>query len=143
MKKRKSKHKTALKGNDGLGFTIKIQLIFLLIYTVVFILIGFFTLMLNIEKQELFYVSIISFAVCSFTCGYIIAYIKKNNYLIRGLFFTLPMNLLITFISALTNSFKIDLTILFSFIILIISGMLGGIAVSFRKQKPKVKLKRG
>lgn len=66
--------------------------------------------------------------------------IHKNGISV-GFLFCLPFNAIVTLASIVANSFKVDLTAVISFFILIVSSMLGGIfSVNIRiKARPKRK----
>ena len=83
--------------------------------------------------------AVFSFSVCSFIGAFYAGRKIHKNGISIGFLFCLPLNTVVILASVAANSFKIDLTALISFIILIISSMLGGIvSVNMR-----VKVKKG
>lgn len=144
MAPKKSKQKNS-NGISQLSFPmqvfIKTQLISALLYGVSFIIASAFGLAMNISKSYAFYVCVFAFASSSFICAMFAGYKIHKNGISIGFLFCLPFNLIVTLASIAANSFKIDLTAVISFFILVVSSMLGGIfSVNIRiKAKPRRK----
>lgn len=81
----------------------------------------------NIPEKSFFYITNIIMAVSNFSGGFYTGFKLKRNGLITALLFCLPATVLLVILSASMNLFKIDLTLLFSVIIMLCAGMLGGI----------------
>lgn len=115
------------------------QLIAAVSYFSIFIISSAVCLSLDLKRQNMFYISILCFAASSFICSYYAGYKIHKNGLTVGLLYTLPANIMIIFLSVAVNQFKIDLTVLISLFMLLISSMLGGILSVNTKLKPKRK----
>jgi len=139
IKKQKSKGLSNL--SDSARVFIKTQLLSLILYGLSFLIASAVGLSMNISQSYAFYVCIFAFASSSFVCAMFAGYKIHKNGMSVGLLFCLPFNAIVTFASIAANSFKIDLTAVISFFILIVSSMLGGIfSVNIRiKVRPKHK----
>ncbi len=117
----------------------KTQLLSSVLYAASFLASGALGLSMNISRSSAFYPAVFSFSVCSFIGAFYAGRKMHKNGISIGFLFCLPLNVVVIIASVAANSFKIDLTALISFIILIISSMLGGIvSVNMR-----VKVKKG
>ena len=118
---------------------LKSQLVAAVCYLTVLIVSSIVCLSLDFKRQNMFYVSILCFAAASFICAYYAGYKIHKNGLTVGLLYSLPANIITVFLSVAVNQFKIDLTVLISLFILLISSMLGGILSVNTKLKQKRK----
>lgn len=137
--KKVSWQKQAKNLNPTTKVFIKTQFISAVLYSISFLIASAVGLLINISKSYAFYVCIFAFALSSFLCATYAGYKIHKNGISVGLLFCLPFNIIVLFTSIATNSFKIDLTAVISFLILIVSSMLGGIfSVNLRiKVKPR------
>ena len=144
MASKKSKQKKT-KGISGLSVPmqvfIKTQFLSALLYGLSFIIASAVGLSMNISQSYAFYVCIFAFASSSFVCAMFAGYKIHKNGISIGFLYCLPFNVIVTFASIAANSFKIDLTAVISFFILIVTSMLGGIfSVNIRiKVRPRRK----
>lgn len=120
---------------------IKTQILAAIIYTVTFIAAGIVSLSADLPEKYMFYVTVLSFSADSFACAAFAGNKLHKNGMITGLLFCLPFNTLVIFISAIVNSFKVDLTAAVAYFILIVISMLGGIISVNSRSKPKVRVK--
>lgn len=117
----------------------KTQLLTSALYVAAFLACGALGLSMNISRSSAFYPAVFSFSVCSFIGAFYAGRRIHKNGMSTGFLFCLPLNAIVILASVAANSFRIDLTALISFVILIISSMLGGIvSVNMR-----VKAKKG
>ena len=137
IKKGKSKPRSEKRLDNSAKIFIKSQILALTIYSLFFILASTVMFIANVNKSNSFYAAIAAFAASSFICGYYSGYKIHKNGIFVGLLFGLPANLLVSIISIIVNSFKIDLTAVISFAILLICSMLGGVLSVNTKLKPK------
>ena len=115
---------------------IKSLLIAGLIYLSMFVFFSFIGLFADISIKNIYYLSLIQFSVSSFITGFISALKKRKNGLVCGIIGALPLNVSVLILSLVINSFSIDLRMLVSFLILIISSAAGGvISVNTRLKK--------
>ena len=138
-KMKPQKRKTERKMSPPLKLVLKAQLVAAVCYLTVLIVSSIVCLSLDFKRQNMFYVSILCFAAASFICAYYAGYKIHKNGLTVGLLYSLPANIITVFLSVAVNQFKIDLTVLISLFILLISSMLGGILSVNTKLKPKRK----
>lgn len=138
-KMKPQKRKKERKMSPPLKTFLKSQLVAAVCYLTVLIVSSIVCLSLDFKRQNMFYVSILCFASASFICAYYAGYKIHKNGLTVGLLYSLPANIITVFLSVAVNQFKIDLTVLISLFILLISSMLGGILSVNTKLKPKRK----
>lgn len=138
-KMKPQKRKKERKMSPPLKIFLKSQLVAAVCYLTVLIVSSIVCLSLDFKRQNMFYVSILCFAAASFICAYYAGYKIHKNGLTVGLLYSLPANIITVFLSVAVNQFKIDLTVLISLFILLISSMLGGILSVNTKLKPKRK----
>ena len=138
-KMKPQKRKKEKKMSPPLKTFLKSQLVAAVCYLTVLIVSSIVCLSLDFKRQNMFYVSILCFAAASFICAYYAGYKIHKNGLTVGLLYSLPANIITVFLSVAVNQFKIDLTVLISLFILLISSMLGGILSVNTKLKPKRK----
>lgn len=139
MDKRTPSKRNEKKLNPTLKVFLKTQMIAAISYLSVFLVSSIVCLSLDLKKNTMFYVSVLSFAAASFLCAYYAGYKIHKNGLVVGLLYALPTNILVIIISVIVNGFKIDLTGIISFFILIISSMLAGVLSVNTKLKSKRK----
>ena len=138
-KMKPQKRKKEKKMSPPLKTFLKSQLVAAVCYLTVLIVSSIVCLSLDFKRQNMFYVSILCFAAASFICAYYAGYKIHKNGLTVGLLYSLPANIITVFLSVAVNQFKINLTVLISLFILLISSMLGGILSVNTKLKPKRK----
>ena len=138
-KMKPQKRKKERKMSPPLKTFLKSQLVAAVCYLTVLIVSSIVCLSLDFKRQNMFYVSILCFAAASFICAYYAGYKIHKNGLTVGLLYSLPANIITVFLSVAVNQFKINLTVLISLFILLISSMLGGILSVNTKLKPKRK----
>ncbi len=118
---------------------IKAQILALILYMISFLVASGVSLAFNVSVSYAFYVCIFAFAISSFLCALYSGYKIHKKGIVIGFLFCLPFNLLVTLISAILNSFSIDLTAVISLFIMIVSSMLGGMVSVNIRIKPKRK----
>lgn len=91
----------------------------------------------NLPLNSYFYIITAALAVSDFISGFYCGIKIRKNGMLNALLFCLPVNLVYFLASVIINTFKIDLTMLFSSIIIIVSSMLGGIFSVNYKSKIK------
>ncbi|MGN1195035.1 MAG: TIGR04086 family membrane protein [Acutalibacteraceae bacterium] len=139
MGKKTPSKRNEKKLNPTLKIFLKTQIIAAISYISVFLISSIVCLSLDMKKNNMFYVSALSFAAASFICAYYAGYKIHKNGLAVGLLYSLPANILVIIISVIVNGFKIDLTVLISLFILLISSMLAGVLSVNTKLKTKRK----
>ena len=116
---------------------VSTQILCLFLYLLLFLIASAISLSANFSCRSAFYAAILSFALASFLCGGYAGYKIRKNGISIGLLFCLPANLIVIFVSAVTNNFAVDLTMIISFFILAVASMLGGIVSVNTEKKPK------
>ncbi|MCM1363617.1 MAG: TIGR04086 family membrane protein [Faecalibacterium sp.] len=137
IKKGKGKPRTEKNISDKTKVFIKTQILALIVYLLFFLIASIILFSTEIDKSKSFYAAISAFAAAAFICGYFSGYKIHKKGLYVGLLFCLPMNVIITMVSLIVNSFKVDLTTTISFVILIVCSMLGGVLSVNTKLKAK------
>lgn len=116
---------------------VKTQILCLILYLLLFLIASAICLTADFSCRGAYYAAILSFSLASFLCGGYAGYKIRKNGILIGLLFCLPANLIVSVLSAVTNNFSVDLTIVISFFILAVSSMLGGIVSVNTEKKPK------
>ena len=135
----KAKRKSEKSINPSFKIFLKTQVMAAISYVLLFAACSIICLSLDINRRNMFYISVLSFAAASFLCAYYAGYKIHKNGLIIGLVYLLPANIIVILISAISNGFKIDLTAVISLFILVIVSMLAGILSVNTKLKNKRK----
>lgn len=91
----------------------------------------------EIGSKYYFYIITAIISLIDFISGHYIGSKIKKNGMLNALLYCLPINLIIFAVSMILNLFNIDLTLLFSAIIIISANMLGGIVSVNNKSKVK------
>lgn len=135
--KRPAKKKSEKKLSKNVSVFIKTQILLFILYSAVLFIASLVVYTSTLGSNTYFYITALSLALMSFVGGYYSGYKIHKNGLLISLVYCLPMNVIVLFISSAVNKFKIDLTILISFAILIICSMLGGVLSVNTKIKTK------
>lgn len=125
-----------IKLNPFLGVFFKTQIIQISVFILMFLIFAFIIYSVDDFSSELYFY-IISFvtAFTNFISGFYTGIKIKKNGLLNALIICLPTNLAVYTLSLFLNSFKIDLTMLFSAVIAVSASMLGGVLSVNRKTK--------
>lgn len=136
MQKIKPKSNKTRSENDTLIIFLKIQLIGALIYVSVFLLSSVLSLVTDVSQKYDTIITLIAFALSSFISGFYAGKKKRQNGLLAGVIYTLPLNALVLIISAIISDFKVDYLIAVSAVVLVLSAGLGGIlSVNMRHRR--------
>lgn len=125
--KKSSYNQNSKQLSPNLKVFIKTQILFLSLNAITFLTAVCICLQLDLARENLFYICIISLCVGSFISSFYAGYKIHKNGLVIGFIFSLPINALVILISLITNSFIVDYTALISFFILMVTAMLAGI----------------
>ena len=128
------------KINPKIKIFIRTQVLLISLSTVSLLAVSLAVYSINdISFNLYFYLINASLAVSDFVSGFYSGIkLKKNGMLNAGLY-CLPVNLFFVLISVFLNNFNIDLTLIFSIIILLSSSMLGGIlSVNIKSNSKRV-----
>ena len=136
MQKIKPKSNKTRSENDSLNIFLKIQLIGAIIYISVFILTSVLSLVTDVSQNYDTIITLIAFAFSSFISGFYAGRKKRQNGLLTGVIYTLPLNAIVLIISAIISDFKVDYLIAVSAVTLVLSAGLGGIlSVNMRHRR--------
>lgn len=103
------------------------------------IIVSVLSVIFDLQKGANYPIIAVLFAACSFIGGFISGKNKRKNGIVTGILYNLPTIGLILFISLIMNKFSVDLNILISTVLSLLSSAVGGIVgVNSRK-----KIKRG
>lgn len=114
--------------NVTLNVFIKSQIIIIILYIVLLTVAS--VILYNYEElsdKSYFYITSILSAFANFSGGFYAGMKLKQNGLVTALLFSIPTTMIVLLISISINNFHIDLTLLFTAIIMLCGGMLGGI----------------
>ncbi len=125
--------KTRKTENDVINTFIRIQLIGSTVYTVIFILFCIIGLSADIKRSYDLILALIAFSLGSFLTALTAGLKIRENGLLVGLVYTLPLNTFVILISLFLSNFDIDFRVLITTLILLLSGAIGGVTgVNFR-----------
>ena len=136
---RKSKPGNKMKSfsdNATIDIFIKTQIFAMIIYFVSFLLFSVIGLMADLSvKYDLLY-SLLSFGLASFAVGFFIGRKLRQNGMLAGVIYSLPLNTLVVLLSLIFSDFTVDLNIAITAIVLLVTAGVGGIvAVNSRLKR--------
>ena len=113
--------------NQQLNLFIKVQIFAVITYLTLFLIGSFLALRADISRKYDLIFTLIIFAISSLAVGFFAGIKLRQNGLISGILYSLPMNLLTIVISLLLNDFTFSVNIIITAVILILSSGIGGI----------------
>lgn len=122
-----SKTKNSSASKNGRRSYLKLQLINLGVYAVLFMLLCLIAVSTDIKKEHTLYAALIYIGIASFVSGFIFGLKERKNGILCGIFGSLPLNIVLIFASLISNGFSIDLNILYSLLTGLMCGVIGGI----------------
>ena len=136
MKKIKPKSRKTRADNSTVSTFINVQIFSLITYIVVFLIFSFVALAADLSRKYDYLFSVIIFVICSFLTGFYAGNKQRQNGLLTGIVYSLPMNTLTLLISLIFSDFKADYSIIITALLLVISSAVGGIlAVNKRHRR--------
>ena len=136
IKSKPGKKKISFSDNMIIDVFIKTQIFGVLIYITNFITFSLLALAFDMPSKFDFICTIICFVLSSLIAGFFVGYKLKQNGLLSGIIFTLPINTLSIIVSLIFSDFSADLNLLITAIVLLISAGAGGIiAVNSRLKR--------
>lgn len=128
MAKTKPNKKVRTKNeNTFSGTFIKVQIFAVICYTSVFIAGSFLALSIDLPDKYDYVYSLVLLTLCSFLTGFYAGLKLRENGLLVGILYALPMNVLTILISAVLCDFDIGLNTIISAVVLIVASGIGGI----------------
>ena len=136
MKKIKPKSRKTRADNSTVSTFINVQIFSLITYIVVFLIFSFVALAADLSRKYDYMFSVIIFVICSFLTGFYAGNKQRQNGLLTGVVYSLPMNTLTLLISLIFSDFKADSSIIITVLFLVVSSAVGGIlAVNKRHRR--------
>ena len=136
MKKIKPKSRKTRADNSTVSTFINVQIFSLITYIVVFLIFSFVALAADLSRKYDYLFSVIIFVICSFLTGFYAGNKQRQNGLLTGVVYSLPMNTLTLLISLIFSDFKADSSIIITVLLLVVSSAVGGIlAVNKRHRR--------
>lgn len=136
MKKIKPKSRKTRADNSTVSTFINVQLCSLITYISVFTIFSFIALAADLSRKYDYLFSVIIFVICSFLTGFYAGNKQRQNGLLTGVVYSLPMNTLTLLISLIFSDFKADSSIIITALLLVVSSAVGGIlAVNKRHRR--------
>jgi putative membrane protein (TIGR04086 family) len=126
MKRNKPK-KFSNKNNTMLNLFINVQIFAVICYVGIFLIGSLIALLIDLPSDSDYLFSIVLFSVCSMLTGFYAGIKKRENGLLVGIIYTLPLNAIVVLISLFYNSFAIGVNLAVTIVVLMISGAIGGI----------------
>ncbi len=122
-----SQRKNSNKKNDSLKKYIKYQLIILLFYFVLFLIFCSVSVVADVNKDILPYISVFFICVGSLAAGFFAGIKERKNGILSGLSYALPSDIIWITVSLILNGFKADIILPITVFASIILSALGGI----------------
>lgn len=122
--------------NTVINLFIKIQLLGILIYTVLFLLSSFGAMSADLGAKYDMIISLCTFSLSSFLTALFSGIKIREHGLPVGILYTLPLNTLVVSVSMFLSEFKADYRIILTAVLLILSAGIGGITgvnIRFRR----------
>lgn len=136
MKKIKPKSRKTRADNSTVSTFINVQIFSLITYISVFLIFSFIALAADLSRKYDYLFSVIIFVICSFLTGFYSGNKLRQNGLLTGIVYSLPMNTLTLLISLIFSDFKADSSIIITVLLLVVSSAVGGIlAVNKRHRR--------
>lgn len=136
MEKTKPRSKKTRAENTAITTFINVQIFSVGCYIVVFLIFSLIALVADLPQKYDYYFSVLIFMLCSFITGFYAGNKLRQNGLIAGIVYSIPMNTLTMLISLFFADFKADATIIISALLLFLSSAVGGIiAVNKRHRR--------
>ena len=135
MKKTKPNRGNKANNNTFIYKFGKVQLVAALIYSLMFFIGSVIFLQTDLPKKYDFIISLSVFAISSLMVGFIAGIKQKQNGLISGILYSLPMNVIVILLSLIIGKFNVGVNLAITVITLIVFSAVGGIlAVNKRRQ---------
>ena len=106
---------------------LQVQLFSALVYLTLFLIGSVIALNTDLPKKYDYIVSIIIFAIASFLTGFFSGIKLRQNGLLSGIIYSLPMNFAVILISLIMSKFSVGINIAITAAVLIITAGIGGI----------------
>ena len=136
---RKSKPGNKMKSfsdNTTIDIFIKTQIFAMIISFASFLLFSVIGLMADLSVKYDLLCSLLSFGLASFAVGFFIGRKLRQNGLLAGIIYSLPLNTLIVLLSLIFSDFTVDLNIAITATVLLVTAGAGGIvAVNSRLKR--------
>ena len=104
---------------------------------VLFVISAFVSVYTDLQRSQNYIVSLCIIGFVCFASGVLSGKFKRKNGIITGIIYILPQLTLLLLISVIFNSFSIDINIIISTAVSVISAAVGGITGVNMKQKAK------
>ena len=135
MGKLKPKSRKTKVENTALSTFVSVQLFSLVCYIAVFLILSFIALVADVPQGYDYYFSALIFVICSFLTGFYAGIRIRQNGLVAGIIFSLPMNTLVVILSLIFADFKADAHLFITALLLIISSAIGGVIAVNKRHK--------
>ena len=126
----KSKPNRAVRNkteNSQLKVFLQIQLFAIVIYLIFFLMGSFIALTADVSGKYDYIISLVLFAISSFLVGFFIGIKLRQNGLLMGIVYSLPINILVLIVSLILNDFIFSFNILIALAVLIAFAGVGGV----------------
>lgn len=132
-----SKSKRNKSDNKQLAENIMLFIFPVILTLVLFVISAIVSVYTDLQRSQNYIVSLCIIGFVCFASGVLSGKFKRKNGIITGIIYILPQLTLLLLISVILNSFSIDLNIIISTAVSVISAAVGGITGVNMKQKAK------
>ena len=126
----KSKPNRAVRNkieNSQLKVFLQIQLFAIVIYLIFFLMGSVIALTADVSGKYDYIISLVLFAISSFAIGFFTGIKLRQNGLLMGIVYSLPINILVLIVSLILNDFIFSFNILITLAVLIAFAGVGGV----------------
>ena len=136
MDKIKPKSNRQVTVNSSVRTFINVQIFGLITYTLIFILTSLIAVSADLSRKYDMIFSLLAFALSSFITSFYTGYKLRQNGLISGIVYCLPLNIIVILIALIFADFVIDYSLLITIIALVASSAIGGVlSVNKRRRR--------
>lgn len=128
MKKTKPRKSSTLKRENKALYTfLSAQIFAVMCYLSVFFIGAFTVLYADLSTKYDFIFSVVMFTVCSFVTGFYAGMKTRENGIVTGILYSLPMNAVVILTSLIFSDFTADINLAVTAVLLVTAGGIGGI----------------
>ncbi|MBQ7118220.1 MAG: TIGR04086 family membrane protein [Clostridia bacterium] len=115
------------KTNSKILSYVKTEILSIIIFGALLVILSAVCVKADINKESMSYIALVFIGVISLTTGFLFGIRERKNGIVCGILGALPVNLLIIAVSLIINKFSVDINILYTALVCLVSSSVGGI----------------
>lgn len=115
------------RNNSYLNTFIRVQIFSVIIYVTVFLIGAFIALSADLSTKFDYLFSLVLFLISSLLTGFFAGFKLRENGLVVGILYSLPMNAVVVLLSLIFCDFAVGINFVITVVSLLIAGGIGGI----------------